>query len=109
MSSLRTDPNAESPDVIDERDPTDPSHLDPRPGEPSVTPGITLPTVIPPGWTLAADGSMVPLEDAPPTPVTTLPNMTIAASPPSSSTGAIIGIVIAVTAFVGFLWAKGGR
>ena len=109
MSALITDPNAESPDVIDQRDPADPSHLDPKPGDPSVTPGITLPTVIPPGWTIAADGSMVPLaEDS--TPVTVLPEMTITGSVPSSSGhGAIIVAVVAVTAFLGFWWARGGR
>jgi len=105
---MRSDPNAESPDLIDERSPDDPSHFDPKPGDPSVTPGITLPTTLPEGWTLAPDGSMVPLTEAP-TPVTVLPEMTITASPPSSSRGAIIVAVVAMTAFFGYLWARGGR
>jgi hypothetical protein len=105
---MKTDPNAESPDIIDQRDPSDPSHFDPKPGDPSVTPGITLPTTIPDGWTIAPDGSMVPLAEPAPAPIL-LPEMTITASPPSSGTGAIVAVVIAVTAFFGFLWARGGR
>jgi hypothetical protein len=38
-----------------------------------------------------------------------LPEMTITGSAPSSSRGAIIVAVVAVTAFLGFLWARGGR
>ncbi len=111
MSSLITDPNAESPDVIDQRPSTDPTHFDPKPGDPSVTPGITLPTTIPEGWTIAADGSMVPLDDEPEPKITTIPELTITGSVPSDglTTGAIVSLAIALTAFFGFLWARGGR
>ncbi len=106
---MKTDPNAESPDLIDQRDPADPSHFDPKPGDPSVTPGITLPTTLPEGWTIAPDGTMVPLAEPEPTPIV-IPEMIITAAPPAASgTGAIVAIVIAVTAFFGFLWARGGR
>lgn len=107
MSALLTDPRAESPDVIDERDPADPSHFDPKPGDPSVTPGITLPTTIPPGWTIAADGSMVPLAEdpAPVGGVVTLPEMTITGTAPSSS-GIGEVLFVAACAVGGFFLAR---
>jgi hypothetical protein len=80
---VKTDPNHESPDIIDRRAPDDPSHWWPRPGDPSVLPGITLPPELERGWTIAADGSVVP-PDAPETPVTVLPEITITGTPPSS-------------------------
>jgi hypothetical protein len=101
-----TDPNAESPDLIDQRDPNDPSHFDPKPGDPSVTPGITLPTTIPAGWTIAADGSMVPLAEAPP-PVITLPEMTITGSPPPSGNGPGVALLIGAAVIVALLAARG--
>ncbi len=106
VSALITDPNAESPDIIDERDRTDPTHFDPKPGDPSVTPGITLPTTIPPGWTIDATGVMVPLsDDAGGGNVITLPEMTITASPPSSS-GVGTVLFVAACAVGGFFLVR---
>lgn len=95
-----TDPNHESPDVIDQRDPADPSHWDPRPGEPGVVPGITLPAELPEGWTLAPDGSAVPPDAAAAPVVTVLPEMTITASAPSSVAPLLLGGAAALVLLV---------
>ena len=96
MSSLLTDPNHESPDVIDQRPPDDPTHFDPRPGEPSVTPGILLPGVLPSGWTIGPDGSMTPLEPAP----GALPVVNVQGPVPSSSVGLLVAGACAVVGFL---------
>ncbi len=86
---MKTDPTHESPDLIDRRDPFDPSRFDPRPGEPAVRPGVLLPTMLDSGWTIAPDGSLVPPPEAPPaapSPAVEVPEQTITASPPSLST-----------------------
>lgn len=102
MAALITDPNHESPDVIDQRDPNDPSHFDPKPGEPSVTPGITLPTTIPDGWTIDENGAMVPLAEPTDPPVTVLPEITITGTAPSSSGWGLPLFLGACAVVVGF-------
>lgn len=103
-----SDPTHDSPDLIDERDPTDPSHFDPRPGEPAVLPGITLPTDLPPGWTIDANGAVVPPPASSPglpRPVVTLPKITVTPPPAPARSSASSGA--AVLAVLGGLLAFG--
>lgn len=85
---MKTDPNHESPDIIDQRTRSDWSGDDPL-----VLPGITLPTTLPAGWTLDENGGVVPPPAPTETPRLTVPELTITPSPSSSSsssTGALV-------------------
>lgn len=101
---MKTDPNHESPDVIDQR-----TRGNVLPTDPIVLPGITLPTTLPAGWTIDADGAEVPL----PAPVPlTIPEITIAATPApaassSSSTGALVLLGLFAAGWALVRWARG--
>ena len=105
MSSLVTDPNHESPDVIDRRSPDDPTRFDPRPGDPSVKPGVLLPATLPLGWTIDTDGSLIPPPE--PTPTVTIPEVTITGSAPAG--GGNTALVLFAAAGVVLLFALKGR
>jgi hypothetical protein len=114
---MKTDPTHESPDLIDQRPADDPTRFNPKFGDPRVRPGITLPTELPPGWTLNADGSPEPPPEAPAAPhppslkapttpgVVTLPPVTITPAPapaPTIAPGSHLGMLLALGLLVAF-------